>query len=510
MAKVFISYRRTDSAAFSGRIYERLIARFGRKNIFKDVDDIPPGVDFPEYIQNSLRQCAVVLVVIGPHWLEERDAKGERRLDDPGDFVRLEIETALNLRLAVVPLLVDGVKMPQSNELPGTLRPLTLFNTVQVGNDPDFARDIEQVITNLKHMLARRHFSDLLGRRRAVSPRAQVAPSRPQAPIASAALTPGLTPPVPVSESRTLLDSPLSAPIETAAVESQAGAQPFRSQTRFRRPLITVLAALLLIASFGALLSRGGGRVLRSNDAAAQTQTGLALADQATATAHEASTRALQTQIAATITSAAQTATAQVKSPYFTAIPGPCGDQVGIWENASQGPFKGHATFTCLSDGFEITIPAEQTNSSSYFVDLNAHKGYQVSIDVSNLVGDVCAAIWAERKHGTSQANDYVISGYSFSICHDGSYSIFSIGDGGAIQGRFLKVGSTSSSSAFSLKVVINGNSLQLTRNDQLLASATDETYSTWDGSGVALSINPRLGFTAGSGIFRNFSFAPL
>src|SRR5258708_4264580 len=97
MAKIFLSYRRVDSATMAGRIYDRLILRFGEKNIFKDVDDIPPGVNFAEYIQDSLRQCAVKLVIIGRSWLASPAPDGSRRLDNPADFVRIEIETALAL-----------------------------------------------------------------------------------------------------------------------------------------------------------------------------------------------------------------------------------------------------------------------------------------------------------------------------------------------------------------------------------------------------------------------------
>jgi hypothetical protein len=97
MAKIFISYPRADSETFSGRIYDRLVAKYGRKNVFKDVDSIPAGVDFAEYIQVSLRKCAVELVVIGPQWLGTRTADGSPRLDDPNDLVRIEIETAFSL-----------------------------------------------------------------------------------------------------------------------------------------------------------------------------------------------------------------------------------------------------------------------------------------------------------------------------------------------------------------------------------------------------------------------------
>lgn len=151
MQKIFISYRRADSATACGRIYDRLAERFGRGEVFKDVDNIPPGADFADYIQHSLRQCAIVLVVIGPHWLEVRTERGERRLDDPADYVRLEIETALRLGLIVIPLLVDGARpLDGGADLPESLRRLARVNAVEVRNDPDFTRDMERVTAEIK------------------------------------------------------------------------------------------------------------------------------------------------------------------------------------------------------------------------------------------------------------------------------------------------------------------------------------------------------------------------
>src|SRR5262249_8705137 len=149
MAKIFISYRRTDSAGLSGRIYDRLAVKFGHKEIFKDVDDIPPGVNFPSYIQTALRQCSVALAIIGPRWLGASAEDGTRRLDDTGDLVRLEIETALQLGLTVIPVLVEDARMPSAAELPDSLKPLALINAVQVRNDPHFSRDIQRLIAPL-------------------------------------------------------------------------------------------------------------------------------------------------------------------------------------------------------------------------------------------------------------------------------------------------------------------------------------------------------------------------
>ncbi len=156
MAKVFISYRRADSGPSTGRIYDRLVSKLGRKNVFKDVDDIPPGVNFPDAIHKSLRGCAAVLVVIGPRWLDARGSDGARRLDDPADVVRLEIEAAFRLRLAVIPILLEEARMPTSAELPDALRPLAFINGVVVRDDPDFARDMERLLVGLDRAVAAR------------------------------------------------------------------------------------------------------------------------------------------------------------------------------------------------------------------------------------------------------------------------------------------------------------------------------------------------------------------
>src|SRR5262252_1711665 len=98
MAKIFISYRREDSADIVGRIYDYLTPPLGpflHEDVFKDVDTIPLGVNFKTHLESAVAQCAVQLVIIGPHWLTTTDANGKIRLDDPRDFVRIEVEAAL-------------------------------------------------------------------------------------------------------------------------------------------------------------------------------------------------------------------------------------------------------------------------------------------------------------------------------------------------------------------------------------------------------------------------------
>jgi hypothetical protein len=123
-AGVFISYRREDAAYPAGWLYDRLVAHFGERRVFKDVNSIPLGADFVEEINTAVGSCAALLAVIGNRWLTATGDDGQRRLDDPADFVRLEIEAALQRGVRVIPVLVDQARMPRAAELPASLEQL--------------------------------------------------------------------------------------------------------------------------------------------------------------------------------------------------------------------------------------------------------------------------------------------------------------------------------------------------------------------------------------------------
>ncbi|MGC2577178.1 MAG: toll/interleukin-1 receptor domain-containing protein, partial [Terrimicrobiaceae bacterium] len=110
--QIFINYRRDDSSASAGRIYDRLNSHFASNHILMDVDNLDPGVDFVDAIEESVGSCDVLIAVIGKHWLISSDEEGRRRLDNPEDFVRIEIATALKRGVRVIPVLVDGALMP--------------------------------------------------------------------------------------------------------------------------------------------------------------------------------------------------------------------------------------------------------------------------------------------------------------------------------------------------------------------------------------------------------------
>ncbi len=133
--RIFISYRRADAGGWVRTLNDRLAARFGDENVFMDVQDIAPGTDFVTALNDSLKDTRVVLIVIGPQWLDLRDGAGRRRLDDPQDWVRLEVKGALDSGKRVIPLLVGGAEMPAPDTLPDDLKPLARRQAVKLHAD---------------------------------------------------------------------------------------------------------------------------------------------------------------------------------------------------------------------------------------------------------------------------------------------------------------------------------------------------------------------------------------
>jgi hypothetical protein len=147
--KIFINYRREDSLDAAGRLHDRLAQTFGDKNIFMDLEDIPAGVDFAKYLSDQVTASRVLLAVIGPTWLDAKDASGRRRIDDPDDFVVIEITTALARNIRVIPVLVEGARMPKAGELPDPLKPLARRQAVDLGQ-LQFGRDVEALVDRVR------------------------------------------------------------------------------------------------------------------------------------------------------------------------------------------------------------------------------------------------------------------------------------------------------------------------------------------------------------------------
>jgi hypothetical protein len=148
-AKVFISYRREDSKWPARQIYEVFLKHLPCEQIFIDIDSIPPGADFVKILEDQVAQCEIVLALIGPHWIEIIDPKtGRRRLDNPKDFVRIEIRSALSNGIQVVPVLLDDTPMPHADQLPEDIKILAEKRAEFVGYR-SFEGDVERLIRRL-------------------------------------------------------------------------------------------------------------------------------------------------------------------------------------------------------------------------------------------------------------------------------------------------------------------------------------------------------------------------
>jgi hypothetical protein len=150
--RIFISYRRDDSRGYAGRLQGDLSRRYSDEHVFRDVE-IPPGADFGEYITGLVDKCNVVLAIIGPSWIDARDREGERRIDKPDDWVRLEIERALARDgVEVIPVLVDGARLPPREELPESLLALRRRNAFEL-SDRRWDYDVGQLGQHLDQLL---------------------------------------------------------------------------------------------------------------------------------------------------------------------------------------------------------------------------------------------------------------------------------------------------------------------------------------------------------------------
>jgi len=148
ISRIFISYRREDTAPHAGRLNDRLCLTFGADRVFMDIDDIPLGQDFAAALRENVRLADVVLVVIGRKWLSVADEEGRRRLDDERDFVRFEVAEALRQGKRAIPILVNDTPMPNAADLPDDLQPLLVCQALHLA-DARFNRDAADLIQAL-------------------------------------------------------------------------------------------------------------------------------------------------------------------------------------------------------------------------------------------------------------------------------------------------------------------------------------------------------------------------
>jgi hypothetical protein len=147
-ARIFMTYRREDTAYPAAWLFDRLASHFGRAQVFKDIDSIELGDDFVEVITAAVGSCDVLLALIGDRWLTVRGPDGRRRVDDPGDFVRLEIEAALARNVRVIPILVQGAQMPRADELPASLSKLARRQALEL-SPARFDADTQKLLRQL-------------------------------------------------------------------------------------------------------------------------------------------------------------------------------------------------------------------------------------------------------------------------------------------------------------------------------------------------------------------------
>jgi hypothetical protein len=233
--KIYASYRRADSAALTGRISDHLASHFGPQSIFKDVDSIPIGADFRRTLQQEIEQCNVVLAVIGPSWTSITDEEGSRRLDNPDDFVRIELEAALQRGIPIVPVLVDGASIPSARDLPESLRAIAYRNAAMVRPDPDFHVDVDRLIKALETL------NETLWETRSHAPTDKVRHEAPEA-----QLNPSATSTVFISHStqdRPWVEKHIVQPLKKNGVNTWYAESAIRSASQWEREILKGMEA---------------------------------------------------------------------------------------------------------------------------------------------------------------------------------------------------------------------------------------------------------------------------
>jgi hypothetical protein len=150
MPKIVISYRRTDSDV-TGRIFDRLVQRYGKDSVFRDIDNIPFGIDFRKEVNDALHDTDVLIAVVGPNW-RGVDERGNARIDKENDPVRIEVETALLRNIPVIPVLVGGAPIPDTSELPESLKDFPFRNAAPIDSGRNFDIDVERVMRSMDRL----------------------------------------------------------------------------------------------------------------------------------------------------------------------------------------------------------------------------------------------------------------------------------------------------------------------------------------------------------------------
>lgn len=259
MSRVFINYRRLDSAAYAGRLYDRLTHDLGRDFVFMDIDKIDPDDDWIEVIEQRLEVCKAVIVLIGPTWVDCRDETGERRLDNPDDHVRRELAVALERQVRVIPVLVGGANMPRSDRLPADLVRLVRRNAIEL-SDQRFHHDVDRLV----EVLRREQTDAEEARAQTPIPQPPVQDKSPSADDTAhkGSARPAVTPPTPT-------ESPATRAAPTPPIKDSAGERP--SVSLMPLPDLRAHQKPVMCVAFspdGTLLASAGGGEFFGSDTA--------------------------------------------------------------------------------------------------------------------------------------------------------------------------------------------------------------------------------------------------
>jgi hypothetical protein len=235
--RIFISYRREETAYPAGWLYDRLDDHFGNAQVFKDVDSIALGDDFVEAITTAVGSCDVLLALIGHSWPTITNERGERRLDDPDDFVRLEIEAALRRNVRVIPVLVDGARMPRADELPESMRSLVRRQALEL-SPSRFESDTGRLVRVLESTI-----DEVRAEQRGDTPSADAWPAPVATPTES---------PAPAARGAPLGAPPAPPPNQSPPADTGRGG-------RNRLPMIAAAVLGVAVIALAAVILFGGG-----------------------------------------------------------------------------------------------------------------------------------------------------------------------------------------------------------------------------------------------------------
>jgi hypothetical protein len=251
--KILVSYRRSDSASITGRIFDRLVSRYGKDSVFMDVDNIPLGVDFREHIREALLSSDLLIVVIGQRWL---GGDGETaRINDETDPVRVEVEAALKNSIPIVPVLVEGGKMPRASDLPVSLREFSYRNAAEIDSGRDFHAHVNHLIGSIDEILKAKSAVPF-------KPAPELAPGTSSVPLVGPAAKtddakakPAPRPNAPVGEGSAIASQPGGgeAPLTPALARANGGVLwglPVHTQNFLGGIIIAVTAMVLVLFTF--------------------------------------------------------------------------------------------------------------------------------------------------------------------------------------------------------------------------------------------------------------------